>query len=80
MRELHIKTKLMQPHQLQSTNNPNYHSLHKLEREYENNPTDLENLYPQTCFKNESGYDDFKETSRNLDVLLKIQRTKEELK
>ena len=41
--------------------------------------TDLENLYPQTCLKKEGGCDGFNETSRNLEVLLKFQRTKEEL-
>ena len=33
-----------------------------------NHPTDLENLYPQTCLKKEAGCDGFKETSRNLEM------------
>ena len=51
MCELHIKTKLLQPYQLQSTNNANTQSLHEHKQEIENNPTDLENLCPQTCLK-----------------------------
>ena len=33
------------------TKNPNHQSLQKHQQETENNPTDLENLYPQTCLK-----------------------------
>ena len=53
---------------LQSTNNPKPQSLHEHQQETENNPTDLENLYPQTCLKKERGCGGFKETSRNLEV------------
>ena len=67
-RDLHIKMKFLQPHQLQSTNNPNDQSLHEYQQEAENNPTDLENLYPQTCLKKEEGCDGFKETSKNLEI------------
>ena len=66
--DLHFKMKLLQPHHLQSTNNPKPQSLHNHQQETENNPTDLENLYPQTCLKKEGGCDDFKEPSRNLEV------------
>ena len=31
--------------------NPNHQSLHKHQQEPENNPTDVENLYSQTCLK-----------------------------
>ena len=49
-------------------------------QEIENNPTDLENLYPKTCLKKEGRCDAFKETSRNFEVFyIKFQRTKEEL-
>ena len=59
--------KLLRPHHLQSTNNPKPQSLHEHQHETINNPTDLENLYPQTCLKKEGGCDGFKETSRNLE-------------
>ena len=76
MWDLHIRIKLLQLHQLQSTNNPNHQSLHE-PQETENNPTDLENLYPQTCFKKEGGCDGFKETSRNLEVsFIKVSKNK----
>ena len=68
MWDLHFKMKLLQPHHLQSTNNPKPQSLHEHQQETKNNPTDLEKLYPQTCLKKEEGCDDFKETSRNLEV------------
>ena len=68
MWDLNFKMKLLQPHHLQSTNNPKPQSLHKHQQETENNPTDLENVYPQTCLKKEEGCDGFKETSRNLEV------------
>ena len=68
MWDLHFKMKLLQPHHLQRTNNPKPHCLHEHQQETENNPTDLENLYPQTCLKKEEGCDGFKETSRNLEV------------
>ena len=55
-------------HHLQSTNNPKPQSLHEHQQETENNPTDLEDLYPQTCLKKEEGCDGFQETSRNLEV------------
>ena len=72
--------KLLQPHHLQSTKNPNSQSLHEHQQETENNPPDLENLYPQTCLKNEGGRDGFKEPSKNLEVFsIKVQRMKEEL-
>ena len=48
---------------LQSTNDPNNQSLHKDHQEIENNLTELENLYPQTCLQNEGGCDSFKEAS-----------------
>ena len=67
-RDLHIKMKFLQPHQLHSTNNPNDQSLYEYQQEAENNPTNLENLYPQTCLKKEEGCDGFKETSKNLEV------------
>ena len=60
--------KLLQPHNLHSTNIPEPQSLHEHQQETENNPTDLENLYPQTCLKKEAGCDGHKETSRNLEV------------
>ena len=47
---------------------PNNQSLHEHQQETENNPTELENLYPQTCIKKEGGCDGFKETSRNLEI------------
>ena len=50
--------------------NPKPQSLHEHQQETENNPTDLENLYPQTCLKKEGGFDGFKETSRNLEEFL----------
>ena len=74
MWDLHFKMKLLQPHHLQSTNNPKPQSLHE-QQETENNPTDLENLYPQTCLKKEEGCDGFKETSRNLeDFFIKVSK------
>ena len=51
MWDLYIEMKLLQPHQLQSTNNPNHH---KHPKEIENNPTDMEKLNPQTCLKKEA--------------------------
>ena len=72
MWDLHFKMKLLQPHHPQSTNNPKLQSLHEHQQETENNPADLENLYPQTCFKKEGGCDGFKETSRNLEVFIKV--------
>ena len=71
MWDLHIKMKLLQPQHLQSINNPNHQSLHEHQQEIESDPTDLENLYTQTCFKNDVGCDGFKETSRNLEVFIK---------
>ena len=68
MWDIHFKMKLLQPHHLQSTNNPKHQSLHEHQQETENNPTYLENLYQQTCLKEEGGCDGFKETSRNLEV------------
>ena len=53
-------------------------SLYEHQQETENNLTDLEHLYPQTCLKKEGGCDGFNETSRNLEVLVKFQRTEEE--
>ena len=77
MWDLHIRMKLLQSHQLQSTNNPNHQSLHKHQQETENNKTDLKNLYPQTCLKKEGGCDGFKETSRNLEVFfIKVSKNK----
>ena len=35
-------------------------SFHEHQQETENKPTDLENLYPQTCLKKEGGCDGFK--------------------
>ena len=36
----------------------------------------MENLYPQTCFKKEGGYDGFEETSRNFEVFaIKVSKT-----
>ena len=51
MWDLHFNMKLRQPHHLQSTHNPKPRSLHEHQQETENNPTDLENLCPQTCSK-----------------------------
>ena len=68
MWDLHFKAKLLHLHHLQSTSNPKPQSLHEHQQETEKNPTDLENLYPQTCLNKEGGCDGFKETSRNLDV------------
>ena len=68
MWDLNFKTKLLQPHHLQNINNPKPQSLHEHQQETENNPTDLENLYPQTCLRKEGGYDGLKETSRNIEV------------
>ena len=64
----HIRTKLPQLPQLQNTNNPNHQSLHQRQQEMENNPTDLEHLYPQFCLIKEGGCDGFKETSRNVEL------------
>ena len=76
MWDLHFKMKLLQPHHLQSTNNPKPQSLHEHQQETENNPTDLENLYPQTCLKKEEGCG-FQETSRNLEVFfIKVSKNK----
>ena len=50
--DLYIDIKLLQPHQLRSTNNPNQ-SFHEHQQETNNNPTDLKNLYPQICLKTE---------------------------
>ena len=78
MWDLHFKMKLLQPHHLQRTNNPKPQLLHEHQQETENNPTDLENLYPQTCLKKEGACDGFKETSNNLEVFFikvsKIER------
>ena len=42
-----------------------------------NNPTDSENLYPQTCLKKEGGCDGYKENSRNLEVFfIKVSKNK----
>ena len=41
------------------------------QQDKENNPTDLENLYPQTCLKKEGECGDFKKTSRNLEACFK---------
>ena len=60
MRYLHIKMKLLQPHQLQSTNNPEHQSFREHQQETEKISTDLENLYPQICLKKEGGCDGFK--------------------
>ena len=68
MWDLHFKMKLLQPHHLKRANNPKPRLLHEHQKETENNPTDLENLYTQTCLKKEGGWDGFKETSRNLEV------------
>ena len=57
----------------------NLRAFTNINQEQKKNLTDLENLYPQTCLKKEGGHDGFNETSRNLEVLLKFQRTKEEL-
>ena len=70
MWDLRFKMKLLQPHHLQSTKYPKPQNLHKYQQETESNPTDLENLYPQTCLKKEGGCDGFKETSRNLEVFV----------
>ena len=51
MWDFHVKMKPLPPHHLQSINNPKPQSLHEHQQETENNPTDLENLYPQTCLK-----------------------------
>ena len=40
-----------------AANNPKPQSLHEHQQETEINPTDLENLYPQTCFKKEGRCD-----------------------
>ena len=79
MKDLHIKLKPLRPHQLWSMNNLNHQSLREHQQETENSRTDLENLYPKTSLKKEKGCDGFKQTSRNLDVLVLFQRTKEEL-
>ena len=68
MWDLHFKMKLLQLHHLQSTNNRKPQSLHEHQQETENNPTDLVNLYPQTCLKKEGECDGFKETSRTFEV------------
>ena len=52
----------------------NHQSLCNLQQEKENNPTDLENLHPQTCLKKAGGCDGFRETSRNLEIFfIKVQ-------
>ena len=79
MSDLHTKMKLLQPYHLQSIDNLNQQSLHEHQHETENSPTDLENLYTQTCLKKEGGCDGFKQTAWNSEVLLKFQRTKKEL-
>ena len=77
MWDLNIRKKLLQPHQLQSTNNPNHQSLHKHQQETENNPTILENPCSQTWLKKEGGCDGFKETSRNLEFFFnKVSKNK----
>ena len=67
MSDLHFKMKLLQPHHLQSIKTTKPQSLHEHQQETENNPTDLGNLYTQTCLKKEGGCDDIKETSKNLE-------------
>ena len=77
MCDLHFKVKLRQPHHLQNNNNPKPQSLHEHQQETENNPTDLENLYPQTCLQKEGGCDGFKEKSRHLEVfVIKVSKNK----
>ena len=57
---------------------PEPQSLHEHQQETENNPTDLENLWPQTCLKRrEGGCDGFKETSGNLEIFfIKVSKNK----
>ena len=76
MWDLHIKMKLLQPHHLQSSNNPINQSLQENQQELENNLTDLENLYRQTCLKKR---EDVMVSNKHQETLLKFQRTKEEL-
>ena len=77
MWDLHITMKLLQWHHLPSINSLNHQSLCELQQQI--GTTRLESTYPQTCSKNQGGCYDFKETARNLEVLLKFQSTKEEL-
>ena len=74
--DLHFKMKLLQPHHLQIIKTTNPQSLHEHQQATENNPTDLENQYPQTYLKKEGGCDDIKETSRNLEgFFIKVSKS-----
>ena len=68
--------KLMRPHHLQNINKLNHQSNHEHQQ---NSRADLQNLYPQTCLKMEVGRDGFKQTSRNLETLVKFQEQKNNL-
>ena len=68
MWDLYIKMKLLQQHHFRSIHNLNRQSLRKIQQEKENNSSDLENLYPQTCSKKGGRCDGFKEISKDLEV------------